>query len=152
LEQPTLQPQQLGTLLNELTDLRARNKALEKRVQLLEARIEQRYEITVTDYQKLLPYLESMRAKVLQLFFSVPPATGLTHQMIQEEFKLRFPMIKTVDLPRRTRELVKEGKLYSRQEEDGTKFYLKLLPDTDDKKNEHAETTNQKSPEDNRDI
>jgi hypothetical protein len=136
-EQTTLKPQQLGTVLDELSDLRARNRALETKVKFLEERLQQRYERTVKNYQELLPRIESIRAKVLQIFLEFPPATGLCHFEIAEEFKLRFPMIKTVDLPRRTRELCQQNKLYSRSEEDGrTKFYLKLLPDTDDKESE----------------
>lgn len=132
--------QSLESLLSLVEDLRQQNAALRRKVEHLEERLEQRFEVTVKNYQKLLPYLENMRAKVLQIFFELPPASGLTHEEIQEEFKAKFPMLNVTNIPRRTYELVEQRKLYSRQEEGRTKYYLRLLPDLPtDRKETHGQ-------------
>lgn len=110
----------------EFVDLWRENAALHKRIQFLEERLRQREEITKKDYQKMRKYFDVMKGKVLDIFTDLPVSMGLAHPEIAEEFRQRYPTIHTVDIPRRTRELVNEGLLWSREEDGVVKFYLKL--------------------------
>jgi len=132
MEQTTTE---LAPLLEELQEKRARIKALRRKVEFLETRLEQRFEETKKDFKKLQPYFENMRSKILQIFMELPPTTGLSHKEIIEEFRAKYPTINTAHIPRRVCELVSdEQKLWSKKDEKGTvRFYLKLKPLKGDK-------------------
>jgi hypothetical protein len=117
----------LKGLMNIMQDLKAQRDALQKRVAWLEERLEQRHEETRKDFERMQPYLENMRAKIRQIFLDLPPTVGLTHQEIQDEFHDRYPMVSITNVPRRVRELVEQGDLWSKTDDEGTvRFYLKL--------------------------
>jgi len=117
----------LKGLMDIMQDLKAQRDALKKRVEFLEERLTQRYEETRKDFQRLQPYLENMRAKILQVFVELPPTIELCHEEIIEEFKAKYPMLSTANVPRRVRELVEQGKLWSHKDEKGVvRFSLKL--------------------------
>ena len=132
MEQTTTE---LAPLLEELQEKRARIKALRRKVEFLETRLEQRFEETKKDFKKLQPYFENMRSKILQIFMELPPTTGLSHKEIIEEFRAKYPTINTAHIPRRVCELVSdEQKLWSKKDEKGTvRFYFKLKPLKGDK-------------------
>lgn len=100
-----------------VADYKARNAALERRVRFLEWRLEQREEATKNDYEALKPYLEQTRVKILSVFYELPITSDLTPEELQEAFSKKYPAISTVNLYRRARELVGEGKLFSYQDE-----------------------------------
>lgn len=104
------------------------NAALHKRVEFLEQRLQQRSTATVKDYQALRKYFDVMKGRIMDIFMDLPVTMGLSHPEIAEAFRERYPSIHSVDLPRRTRELVTEGLLWSR-EENVVRFYLKLKGD-----------------------
>jgi hypothetical protein len=115
---------------NIINDLIMQRETWKKKAEFYEARLQQRYEKTIHDYQKILPYLEHMRQKVLKIFMDLPPAVGWTHEEIQERFKEEYPMLCITNVPRRVRELVEQNKLWSQKDEKGdVRFYLKLKDD-----------------------
>jgi DNA repair exonuclease SbcCD ATPase subunit len=137
------QPQQdLSTLLDELQDLRQRNKALEKKVRYLERLLSERFEKTRTDYEKLKPYFDSMKSKVMDIFFDNFPAR-LNYDQLIELFRARHPQISTAHLPRRIKEMCQEGRLSRSYDEETGKvvFHLKLMPIDDTKKREDFKLT-----------
>ena len=114
--------------IDALQDLKARNKALEKKVALLTWRLEQRERATKKDFEALKPYFESIRLRILTIFQEEIPVTqGLTHPELQSIFAEKYPNAKITDIPRRVRELVDEKKLWRRDDDDGTaRFFLVL--------------------------
>jgi hypothetical protein len=68
-----------------------------------------------------------MQRRILQMFHSLNPETGLTMAELQEEFSLRFPNIPITNVPRRTFELVAQGKLWKQNGPDEKmRYYLTL--------------------------
>jgi regulator of replication initiation timing len=122
LQQTTQQPRDLE---QELVALWRQNAALHKENEFLRMRLEQRVRVTVKDYAMLRQHLDIMKDKVLSIFLDNPTA-GFSHPEISELFRERFPAIRSCDIPRRTRELVREGLLWSRSEGGVAKFYLRL--------------------------
>jgi hypothetical protein len=116
---------QQTNLEQELVAAWRQNAALHKENEFLRMRLEQRVRATVKDYAMLRQHLDIMKDKVLSIFVDNPTA-GLSHPDIAEAFRERYPSIHSVDLPRRTRELCEEQKLWSREEDGQAKFYLKL--------------------------
>ena len=88
----------------------------------------QRNVVTQRSYDKLKPVFESQKKKILQLFHELGGGHGLTHEEIASEFRRQYPKISTVNLNRRTRELVFEGMLWSSPDPETGKatFCLKL--------------------------
>ena len=101
---------------------------MEKRIEFLTWRLEQRERATKKDFEALKPYFESIKVKILAIFQEeIPVTTGLTHLEIQTIFAEKYPLIKTTDLSRRVRELVSENRLWRFDDENGTaRFYLTL--------------------------
>jgi Mg/Co/Ni transporter MgtE len=132
----------------ELEDLRAKCKAQERRIEFLESFLTQRLETTKSNYDKLKPYFESQKAKVMELFFAKFPCR-LDYDQIIEQFRARHPQIPVTNLPRRVKELVSEQRLVSSYDQERKKvvFRLQVFPDTDDRKNQHDSMANLKSPE-----
>lgn len=126
--QTTTQTEYIDKLLGKLDDEKARVRTLRLKIIFLEERLEQREQKTVSHYNKILPQLKGMRDKIFKIFLEIPAQLSLTHQEIIQEFSKRYPMINTKNIPRRVRELVEEGKLWSKQDPDSNKarFYLKL--------------------------
>lgn len=127
MEQTTRQTQYIDRLLARIDDMKARILALKAKIAFLEKRLEQREQKTISHYQRVQPYLKSMREKVFAIFLEQPYNLGLTYEEVIAEFKKRYPDIPTKNLPRRTRELCEQGKLWTRQNSDGkVRFFLKL--------------------------
>lgn len=128
MEQTTTQTEYIDRLLARIDDHKARIQSLRMKINFLEQRLKQRFEETKKDFKKLEPYFESMRSKIYAIFLELPPTTGLSHEEIALEFRRLYPTISTVNLQRRTRELVSdEKKLWSKKDEQGTvRFYLRL--------------------------
>lgn len=141
MEQTTIKPRkqettpQLEFLLAEVQELGDQVKELEKiclakdrRIQWLERILAQRNVVTKRNYQKFKPVFESQKKKILQLFHELGGGHGLTHEEIASEFRRQYPKISTVNLNRRTRELVASGQLWSRPDPQSKKalFFLKL--------------------------
>jgi hypothetical protein len=118
----------LAPLLEEIQDLQARNKALKLRVSVLEARLEQRTQITKITYQERRSRFNQMQNWVLEIFlYNIPPTQGLAHAEIQAYFKKRHPTVSATYLPRRVAELVEKGELYRSDGPDRkARFFLKL--------------------------
>jgi len=133
----------------ELEDLRARNKALEKKVQFFESLLSQKLEATRRSYAEMKPYFDSQKKQIMELFFENFPQR-LSHQDIIDQFSARYPAVSTANLGRRVRELCEDKRLcsYYDQGRELTVFFLKLLPEGDDRKNQHGDTASLKSPED----
>jgi len=126
----------LAAQIDELQDLQAKITALKRRIQFLEWRLKQREETTRKDFALLKPYFESMRQKIMEIFYEEIPVTqGLSHPEIQEFYAKRHPGSSTTDCPRRVRELVDQDKLWRFDDRDGTaRFYLKLKEAPEEKK------------------
>ena len=116
-------------------------KALRKKVETLEWRLEQRERATLKDYQALMPYFESVQAKIINIFLNdVPIKQGLTHEEIQKCFADKYRTISVTYLPRRVRELVEKGQLWRRDDEDGTaRFFLTLKESSEDVNGERSQ-------------
>lgn len=101
---------------------------LKAQVRFLRARLEQKYEKTVSHYNKLLLHFKNQRDKEFKIFLELPYDTGLLHEEIRREYEKRYPNENTKDLPRRTRENVELGRLWAKQEPNSSKvrFYLRL--------------------------
>jgi len=110
----------------EFIELWRQNVTMKKYIEFLEERLRQREEVTRKDYQKMRKYFDVMKGKVMDIFLDQRVTMGMSHPEIAEEFQKRYPAIHSVDIPRRTRELVNEGLLWSREEDGVVKFYLKL--------------------------
>jgi len=120
--------------LDEMVDLKARNKALARQVEFLTRqvefltwRLEQRERITQKDFEALQRHFENIKTKILTIFHTEISVTqGLTHPELQSIFAQKYSDSVT-DLPRRVRELVEEKKLWRRDDDNGTaRFYLTL--------------------------
>jgi len=135
----------------ELEDLRAKCKAQQKRIEFLESFLSQKLEATRRSYAEMKPYFDSQKEKIMNLFFNCFPAR-LSYDDIIQKFRRKYPMISTAHLPRRIKEMCQEGRLCRSYDEERKKvvFHLDLFPD--DRENQHAETTNQKSPEPQRNL
>jgi len=118
--------------LSELEDLRARNKALQRKIAFLEDRLSQRQVETQKDYERLKPYFDSIKDKIMQIFLNdVPVTDGLSHGELQQRFSEKYPDVSITDLPRRVRELVNDDRLWRAEDPDGmAKFFLKLKGET----------------------
>lgn len=130
MTQTTSQTAYIEKLLAKLDHERATNKYLRHKVDDLEEILGFRHTKTKSHYERLKPYLESVRAKAFIIFLELPKGRWLKHEEIITKFHEKYPDIPTKNLPRRVRELVTiEGKLLSRQDEYGlAEFALKLLP------------------------
>ena len=117
----------LEALLAELQDLRARNKALERRVKHLEFILAQRSKITKNRYRELQKHFESMKAKIMKIFLE-NIGCGLSYSQIYQQFRLRYPYIPCQNLNRRIRELTAEEKLWTTPDpiSGRQRFFLKL--------------------------
>lgn len=125
MEQTTLQ--NLQPLLDELQEIRAEREALKKRVRWLEMRLEQRIEKTVNHYQERRSRLDRMQNMALQLFIE-NPNIPFTYEELVEEWKVKYPDVSCINLPRRIRELAEQNLVW-RVEDPETKkalHYLKL--------------------------
>lgn len=121
------QVQYIDELLAVIDDKKALIQGLRLRIVFLEQRLEQRHEKTVSHYDRVMRYAKNMREMEMKIFLELPPNVGLLHEEIRELFEKRYPNVPTKNLPRRTRENVVEGKLWSKQDPDGkARFYLKL--------------------------
>jgi hypothetical protein len=129
----------LTALLDELSDLRARNKALEiqnmrlaEQVKELGARLDQRFEVTRREYDSSA--FHSMREKILQMFTWLEPKTMLTMEQLTKEFASRYPGVPISNIPRRVFELSepsgrfgkKLGRNYDKSE---VRYFLMLRED-----------------------
>jgi len=115
------------TFAHIVEDCRRQNEALKRRVSFLEWRLEQRNEETTKDFHAMQPFFESMKAKILLIFHDLPLSMGLSHQEIQDQFAKLYPMIDITNVPRRVRELVNEGKLWTFPDDHNVaRFYLCL--------------------------
>lgn len=125
--QTTPQTDLIDRLQFKLNDEKARVRYLRDRIAFLESRLQQRTEKTVSHYQKLQPYLKSMRDKAFSIFLELPYDVGLLYEEFLIEFEKKYPDLPVKNLPRRLRELAVEGKLWSKQDIDGkARFYLRL--------------------------
>ena len=138
-------------LLEQIEDLKRRLEGKDRRIAYLETFLTQRLETTKSNYEKLKPYFDSQKEKIMQVFFAKFPCR-LDYDQIIESFRARHPEISIAHLPRRIKEMCQEGRLCRSYDEERKKvvFHLDLFPD--DRKNQHAETTNQKSPEPQRNL
>lgn len=130
-QQTTKQPEAVilstpRNLEQENTDLWRQNAALHKENEFLRIRLQQREQVTRKNYESMRKYFDQMKGKIMDIFMDLPVTMGLSHPEIAEAFRERYPAIRSCDLPRRTRELVQEGALWSREENGVAKFYLKL--------------------------
>lgn len=117
--------------VSEIDNLRALNKALSKRVEFLEWRLEQREKATKKDFERLKTFFDAQRIKILGIFMEdIPVTQGLTHTEIQQIYGQKYPRSNVTYLPRRVCELVEANKLWRYDDPDGTaRFYLTLKPD-----------------------
>lgn len=125
-------------LLEVISDLTARNKALEKNKEFLENILHERVEITrKRSYAERKGYFDNMRDKVFSVFLEngeYAATHGFTHEEIVEEFAKKYPAIPTTNIPRRVRELVEEKKIWSALDPETGKavFRLKLDQKTEE--------------------
>jgi hypothetical protein len=135
-------------LLEQIEDLKRKLEGKDRRIVYLESFLNQKLETTKSNYEKLRPYFDSVKAKVMELFFAKFPCR-LDYDEIIELFRERHPEISVAHLPRRIKEMCREGRLCSSYDEGRKKtvFYLKLFPDIDDRKNQHGSMANLKSPD-----
>lgn len=120
-------------LLEDLAELRARNKALEKRIQFLEQRLEQRYVETKKEYDPCR--FDNMRDMVLKVFLDSPATTEYTMAEVCEEFRAKYPHVNAANVNRRTLELCQPEfgrKLGRKQEPDGTVRYYLMLKEVEE--------------------
>jgi len=123
----TITSQDVDRLLGIIDDQKQQIQALRIRIAFLEKRMEQREVATVNFYQEKKIYFPEMQRKVMQIFLGLPATVGLTYPEILDEWKRKFPRVNYKNVPRRVRELVNQGKLWSNPDPDGTaRFYLKL--------------------------
>lgn len=128
MSQTTPQLDLIDRLRGKNDHLKAENRYLRAKVVTLEERLEQRKQKTVSHYDRIQPWLQTMRDNIFQIFLQLPSSRGLLHEEIIERFEERYPAVNSKNVPRRVRELCDEGKLWSRQDPDCRKvrFYLKL--------------------------
>ena len=103
-----------------------RLEALRKRIRYLEFILAEKGRKFISRYNEKKPFFQGQKNMVLRIFF-VDPLRGLKYRDILEEWKARDPSAPTKNLPRRIRELVNQGFLWSDYNEIGEAiFYLKL--------------------------
>jgi len=114
----------------EVQDLKRKIEAQEKRIAELEALLSVRFEKTKTDYQRLKPFFDSQKNRVMQLFYDNFPCR-LSYDQIVELYRQRHPQGSTVHLARRIKEMVQEKRLVSSYDPQTKRvvFHLCLFPD-----------------------
>jgi hypothetical protein len=137
------------TRQQEIEDLKRRLEAQDRRIKFLESLLAERFEVIKKNYTDLQPYFNSMKDKIMQLFFE-DYFQRLTYEEIIELFQKKHPRISVSNLPRRVKELCEEKRLIScyDQERKRTIFHLRLMP-LDDKMNGESV---KKSEEDNKNL
>jgi len=132
LEQTTVRVeplQDLGVLLELVSDLRKQLEARQRRIDHLEFVLAERFKQTENRYRELQGYFETVRGMVMKIFLENGAGLGLDYDDIVAEFQRRFPKVSVTNLQRRIRELVQQGRLWTCPDRESGKqrFYLKLL-------------------------
>jgi hypothetical protein len=119
----------VGTLIDQIADLRAQNAALHRRVEFLEMVLAQRVEVTQVKYQERKSHFSAMGDLVYRIFLD-NPAKEFTYAEVIAEWNQRYPNLESaaINAPRRVRELEVAGRLWrSVRKSDGLAIYwLKL--------------------------
>jgi hypothetical protein len=123
-------PSALEQIALQLSDALARNKALETRLKFLEDRLAQRFAETVQEYKS--SNFDGMRDMCMKVFLNAGPEAELTMEEAVEEFKILFPGVNSLFVPRRILELSQPDgkfghKLGRKQDSDGTARYFLWL-------------------------
>ena len=123
-------------LREQIEDLKRKLESKDRKIAYLTSFLSERLETTKSNYEKLKPYFDGMKNKLMDLFFE-DHLRRYTYEEIIEKFRARYPTIPTTHLPRRLKEMVQQQKLVSfyDQERGRVVFHLKLFPDGDDRKN-----------------
>jgi hypothetical protein len=110
-----------------LNDYRARNGALEKRVQQLEYILAQRIVNTENKFKALESRFDAQEKQVLQVFRD-NPGIGFTYDAFIEEYHVHYPNAPIANVDRRIRNLFAGGNLWRDvdPETKKTRYYLKL--------------------------